>query len=219
MVQALVEVISPAVGIMISPFPIVGLILILMSNKARRNSLAYMLGWIFGIGLVFTLALLFVDAGVAAQEDPGWLKRLIFIILGALMLWFAWREFQKRPKEGEQAKVPTWFAKLNTISVPGAAGFGFLLSALNPKNLLLALGAGASVGMHMLSIEENLIVALVFTILASLAIIVPTLLFLFLGDRMKKVLAAMEQFLIQNNAVITALLLLMIGLNMIGKAF
>ncbi len=37
--SAFSAILSPAVGILISPFPIVGLILILLSNKARINSI------------------------------------------------------------------------------------------------------------------------------------------------------------------------------------
>ncbi len=204
---------------MISPFPIVGLILILMSDKARRNSLAYMLGWILGIALVFTIAMLFIGGNVAAGGDPSLWERLIFIVLGVLMVFFAWREFQKRPKEGEKAETPKWFERMSSISPLSAAGFGLFLSGLNPKNLLLTLGAGASVGMLALPGSEEALLTVIFTLAASLTIVVPTLLFLFLGDRMNKVLEAMEGFLIQNNAIITALLLLMIGLNMLGKAF
>ncbi len=217
--QAFSSLLSPAVGIMISPFPIVGLILILLSDKARKNSITYMLGWIMGTATVFTIAMLSVSVTVTNQSDPGPLKRLVFIALGALMLWLAWREFSKRPKEGEPVNTPKWFDKMASISPIGAAGFGFFLSGLNPKNLLLSLGAGASVGALALPGGEEVVLAVVFTGLASLTIIIPTVLFLILGHRMGNALKALEAFLISNNAVITALLLMMIGLNMIGKAF
>ncbi len=210
---------SPAVGVLISPFPIVGLILILLSDQARKNSICYMLGWILGNAAVFTIAMLCMRAGAAAQGDPSALGRIIALALGALLILFAVKEFLGRPKAGEEAKTPKWFDKMSRIRPLGAAGFGAFLSALNPKNMLLSISAGAAVGALNASAAHEFAAALAYTLIASCSIIVPTAAFLIAGRRLDSALDAMRVWLVQNNAVIMSLLMLMIGLNMISKAF
>ena len=96
MSQAVAALLSPAVGVLISPFPIVGLILILLSKKARSNSVFYMLGWMLGNAVVFTVGMLGVGMG-AGQNEPGTIAKIISLVLGGLLILLAVREFLKRP--------------------------------------------------------------------------------------------------------------------------
>lgn len=217
--QAISALLSPAVGVMISPFPIVGLILILLSEKARANSIAYMLGWFVGNAAIFTIAMLCMSAGTGAQSDPSTLAKVIFVVLGALLILAAVHEFSKRPKAGEDPKTPKWFAKMSEISPKGAVGFGVLLSALNPKNALLSISAGAAVGALHLSGMQDFASVLIFTLIASVLIIVPTIAFLVAGHRLDNFLDEVRKWLVQNNAVIMSVLFLLIGINIISKAF
>lgn len=217
--QAFSAMLSPAVGVLISPFPIVGLILILLSDKARLNSVCYMVGWVVGNAAVFTIAMLFMGAGVGSQGEPGTVAKIVFIVLGALLILAAIHEFTKRPKKGEEPKTPKWFAKMSKIGPGGALGFGLFLSALNPKNALLSLTAGASVGALGLSAGQETGSVILFALLASASIIVPTIAFLIAGHRLDKWLDSVRDWLIRYNAVIMSVLFLMIGLNIIGKAF
>jgi hypothetical protein len=50
MVAALVDILPFALGIGFFPVPIVTMILLLFSPKARVNGLGFMAGWIAGIG-------------------------------------------------------------------------------------------------------------------------------------------------------------------------
>lgn len=217
--QAISTLLSPAVGVMISPFPIVGLILILLSDKARPNSIAYLLGWFVGNAVIFTIAMLCMGAGTGAQSDPSTLVKIIFIVLGALLILAAVHEFSKRPKVGEEPKTPKWFAKMSEIAPKGAAGFGFILSALNPKNALLSISAGAGVGALHLAVGQEIASVFIFTLIASALIIVPTIAFLVAGHRLDKFLDSVRGWLVQNNAVIMSVLLLLIGINILSKAF
>lgn len=76
--EALSAILAPAVGVLISPFPIVGLILILLSNKARLNSVFYMLGWIIGNAGVFLIAMFAIGARMEAENEPSNFARLVF---------------------------------------------------------------------------------------------------------------------------------------------
>lgn len=218
MSQIFAAILSPAVGVLISPFPIVGLILILLSDKARVNSLFYMAGWILGNAAVFAISMYFMGMNSSSQDDPSTLAKIIALILGILLIALSVKEFRGRPKAGEEAKTPKWFDKMSKIESLGAAGFGLFLSALNPKNALLSISAGTAVGALKLSSGYEISAIILYTLIASCSIIVPTVAFLIAGKRLDKMLDSMRIWLVHNNAVIMSVLMLMIGLNMIGKA-
>lgn len=219
MTQAISAMLSPAVGILVSPFPIVGLILILLSKKAKSNSIFYMLGWIIGNTAVFIISMLLIGGTIGNQGDPSLTKQIILFVLGGLLILLAVKEFLQRPKGNEEPKTPGWFAKMSNIKPLGAAGFGVILSAANPKNLLLGVTAGVSVGALSLNASDTILTTVIYVLLASCSIWIPTLVFLFVGDHIKHALDEMREWLIKHNSVIMSVLFLFIGLDIISKAF
>jgi threonine/homoserine/homoserine lactone efflux protein len=102
---------------------------------------------------------------------------------------------------------------------PGKAfGAGVFLSAANPKNLLLAVGAAASIEQTGASTGDEAISYLIFAIIASIGVAIPVVLFFVLGDRAPALLERMKTWMGQNNAVIMAVLCLVIGVKLIGQA-
>ncbi|MBC6296092.1 GAP family protein [Listeria sp. FSL L7-1517] len=216
--SAVSAILSPAVGILISPFPIVGLILILLSNKARINSIFYTLGWIIGNIVIFFIGLFVMGSAVNTSGDQSMLVKIVLIVLGVLLILLGAHDFTKRPKKGEKADTPKWFAKMSNIKPGGAMIFAFLLSAVNPKNMLLSLTAGVSVGTLNLVGGQETMAIILFGIIACCSIYIPTIAFLIAGDRLDNVLDSTRKWLIQNNSLIMALLFLFIGLSVISKA-
>nr|WP_245184991.1 GAP family protein [Listeria monocytogenes] len=207
---------SPAVGILISPFPIVGLILILLSNKARINSIFYTVGWIVGNIAIFFIGLFLMSSAVSSSGDQSTLVKVVLIVLGALLILLGAHDFTKRPKNGEQAATPKWFEKMSNIKPGGAMMFAFVV---NPKNMLLSLTAGVSVGALNLSGGQETTATIIFGIIACCSIYIPTIAFLLAGSKLNNALDSTRKWLIQNNSVIMAVLFLFIGLSVISKAF
>ncbi len=101
---------------------------------------------------------------------------------------------------------------------PGAAlRLGLLLSAANPKVLLLAAAAGLSVGAVPLEPVEVVVVALAFTAVASVSVATPVLLHLVAGGRVNGALAATRTWLLANNAAVLAVVMVVIGLGLVAK--
>ena len=65
---------------------------------------------------------------------------------GVLLLLLAVRQWRGRPKPGAEAALPGWMSAMDSLTLPKAAGLGFVLSAVNPKNLLMCVAAGAAIG-------------------------------------------------------------------------
>jgi hypothetical protein len=80
--EAIGQMLPFAVGIMVSPMPVVAMVLMLVTPQARANGIAFVLGWIFGIGLAGAILLLLAGpADVGGDGEPGvwvdWLKLLL----------------------------------------------------------------------------------------------------------------------------------------------
>ncbi|AMB59692.1 GAP family protein [Microterricola viridarii] len=207
-----------ALGIAISPIPIIAAILMLLSPRARSTSVGFLVGWVLGIIVavgVFTLL-----SSVLPEKDPdasqpiaGWIK----IAIGALLLLLALKQWRGRPKEGEEAALPGWMSAIDSMTAVRAAGLGFLLSAVNPKNLLMAAGAGVIVGSAGLDGGAIVLSLVIFVVIAAASVAVPVIAYLVAAPAMEAPLERLRVWLQRNNSTVMAVLLSVIGVVMVGK--
>lgn len=212
------EILPLALGVAISPIPIIAAILMLLSPKARVTSVGFLLGWVIGIAVAVTVFTLV--SAVLPEDDADTAKPIqgtIQLVLGALLLLMAARQWRSRPRPGGDLVLPKWMQAIDRITFPVAFGLGFLLSAVNPKNLLMAAGAGVDVGAAALPAGDVVVVLAIFTLLAASTVLIPVIGYLLAADRLRSPLDALRGWLLRENAVIMAVLLLVIGVSMIGK--
>lgn len=135
-----------AVGVALSPVPIVAVILLLSTPRARVAGGSFAIGWTVGLILVSGVMTL-VAAGAssgdgAASTAVGWVK----LVIGAFALWLGVRRWRTRPGPDEEATPPRWMAGIDTMAVGRAGVLGAALAGINPKNFALAVAAAASIG-------------------------------------------------------------------------
>lgn len=207
-----------ALGVAISPIPIIAAILMLLSPKARGTSVGFLLGWVLGIVVAVTVFSLL--SAIIPEQDPdaakpvaGWIK----IILGVLLLLLAARQWRSRPKPGEEPPLPKWMAAIDEMTAGRGFVLGFVLAAVNPKNLLLGAAAGVSIGTGGLTVGETTIAIAVFTLIAAASVAIPVIAYLVASQRMAGPLESLRGWLVHNNATVMAVLLLVIGVAVIGK--
>ena len=208
-----------AVGIALSPVPIIAVVLMLTSHRAKVNGPAFVLGWLAGLGIVGAIVLAVAGPGGASAHGApatwvSWLK----IVLGALLLLVAVRQFRGRPHDGEEPQMPTWMATIDKTTPVTAAGLGALLSGANPKNLLLAVGGAATIAGTGISAGQQAIAYLVFGLIATLGVGAPVAIYFVMGARSQKLLTGLKDWMSAHNAVIMAVLCLIIGVKLIGDA-
>lgn len=208
-----------AVGVAISPLPIVAVVLMLVTPRGRLNGLAFLTGWIVGIAAAGTLILLLAGGADASEEGQpaswvSWLK----LALGVLLLLLALRQWRGRPHHGEEAPTPKWMGALDAFTPPKAGGAGVVLSALNPKNLLLIVAGMAAIAQTGIPAGEQAVSLAVFTVIASFGVGTPVVIAFALGDRSREPLDRLKSWLAGHNAVIMSVLLLVIGVKLIGDA-
>ena len=107
---------------------------------------------------------------------------------------------------------------LDAFTPVKAGGAGIVLSALNPKNLLLIVAGAAAVAQTGIPAGEQAVAWIVFTIIASAGVAAPVVIFFALGDRAGPLLERLKTWMVQNNAVVMAVLLVVIGVKLIGDA-
>jgi threonine/homoserine/homoserine lactone efflux protein len=216
--EAIGQALPMAVGVALSPIPIIAVILMLVTRQARVNGPAFVIGWLIGLALIGIMVI--GVAGGAGASSGGERARWVLVlelVLGLLLLLVAARQFQGRPTPGEEAAMPTWMDAIDAFTPGKALGAGALLSALNPKNLLLAVGGAATIAQTGIETSQQAIAYLVFALIATIGVAAPVVIFFALGDRAPAVLDRMKAWMGQNNAVIMAILCLIIGVKLIGQ--
>lgn len=208
-----------AVGVALSPVPIIAVVLMLTAGKARTDGPAFVLGWVFGLGVVGAIVLAIAGpAGASSSGAPAawvsWLK----IALGVLLLLVAVRQFRSRPRGQEQAATPKWMGAIGKLRPAAALGGGAALVAVNPKNLLLAIAAAAAIAQTGISAAQQVIAYLVFAVIATTGVAAPVVIYLAMGNRSADLLDKLKVWMGQHNAVIMTVLCLIIGVKMIGDA-
>ena len=138
MTIGLAEVLPFAVGVAISPVPIIAVILMLFSSRARVNGPMFLIGWAVALAVVSGVAFLAGDAASASTttDAVSWSQ----VLFGAIFVLLAVRTWSKRAPAGEQSEPPAWMAGIDSFSPVKSLTLALLLAGVNPKNLLLAAG-------------------------------------------------------------------------------
>jgi threonine/homoserine/homoserine lactone efflux protein len=207
-----------AVGVAVSPIPIIAVILMLLAPKAGGTSAGFLAGWVVGIAgatTVFVLLAGTVDAGSSSEPSAAvsWIK----LGLGVLLLLLAARQWQGRPKPGAEPALPKWMAAIDQFTAGKAAGLGLVLSAVNPKNLLMCVAAGTTIAAGGLSGGQDAWSVAIFTLIAACTVAVPVAAYAIGRKRMAGPLESLHTWLTTHNGAVMATLLLVIGVVLIGK--
>jgi hypothetical protein len=103
-----------AIGVALSRVPIIVVIVMLFSQRAKSNGPAYLLGWVIAVGAVAGIALAVSDVASVGSEDAStnaasWVKPALSVVL----LFGAARQWQKRPAAGVETALPRWMAGID----------------------------------------------------------------------------------------------------------
>jgi len=101
--RAISEVLPYAIGVAISPIPIIAVILMLFSQRAKVNGPVFLLGWVIGLSVVTAVVYAIAHAANAATDSTAsdtvsWIK----VGVGLVLVGAARRQYAKRPAPGEE---------------------------------------------------------------------------------------------------------------------
>jgi len=216
--QGIGEVLTFAVGVAISPVPIIAVILMLFSQRARVNGPLFLLGWVLALAIVSGVAYILADQGdiatsTGSSDAVAWGK----ILFGVLFLLLAVRQWRSKPAPGSEPEMPTWMAGIDAFSPAKALVLGLLLAGVNPKNLLLTLAAAVGLAQLGLSTTDAVVSLVIFVVVASLTIAGPVVYYVVGGASAKATLDSMKSWLAVHNAAVMAVLFVVFGVDLIAK--
>ncbi len=214
---AIGDLLPTAIGVALSPLPIIAVILMLGTPKAKSNGPAFALGWVIGLVAVSVIVLLLASDSDDPDSGSSTAVAVIKLLLGVLFLVMALGQWKKRPQAGQEAEMPAWMSAIDGFSPGKSLGLGAVLSAANPKNLALTLAAASTIAQAGLDGGESAIAVAVFVVIASLTVAGPVLFYVAAPGKAAGPLDSIKQFMSDHNAVIMMVVLLVLGAKMLGQ--
>ncbi len=215
MLAAVGHVLPLAVAFALSSIPIMATILILLSKNRNRSSIPFLIGWILGIALVLVLLL-----GIA-QAVPGTVPKTSQVFLGSVLIVVGvalvtlsivnWTRGRRNPSTG----VPRWLRAVSSFGPWTSFGFALLLN-VRPKALLLSAAAGLSIRGDGLTFGDTTVVVLIYTLVSASTVAIPIIARLVAPNRTQTPLEDARKWLENNNTVVSALILVLVGFVVIA---
>lgn len=207
-----------AAAVALSPIPIVAVVGVLGTARARVNGVMFLIGWVVGLAAITAVVLLLTgDAGDPGSElDEGieWVR----LAAGALLLVLAGRKWATRPPGDGPEEPPGWMASLDEAPPIRVLLIGLALAAANPKNLALTTVSAASIAQAGLSGRDAALAGALFVALGSLTVFGSVVFTLLAGARADAPLASVKGFMAVHSVAIMVVILVIFGLKLIGEA-
>jgi threonine/homoserine/homoserine lactone efflux protein len=216
---AIGQVLPYAVGVALSPLPIVAVVLMLSTPRGRTNGPAFVAGWVLGLAVVGAILLLISSGASASSHDkPATWLSVVKLLGGLALVFVAYRQFQRRPRRGEEPRLPSWMRGIDKLDWRRSLGLGVGLSAINPKNLVLIIGASAAIAQAGIGAGEQVVAYVVFVIVATLGLAIPVGIYFGMGTRGAHVLDELRTRMARDNSVIISVICLLLAAKLIGDA-
>lgn len=214
------ETIPLAFAVIISPLPLVAVITLSLGPKGRGNAIVFTAA--FAVAF-FALTLALSSGLKGTTQNDSFFAQVFHIVLGfafaALFFWLAIRSWRKRPKKDEKPVEPKWLAAVDSFGAVKSAGLGVVLGVANVKNVPIAIAAGSIIGDRDLAWPLVIVASLVFALVSSLGLIVLSLVGASRSKTVVDGLHSAKAGLIRHNALIMAVLFVILGALQLGRAF
>lgn len=206
--ELILEVVPFGIGVFASPLPVILAILMLFTQRPRITSLVYVGTWLAGVAAVTVLFALLAGVLEGRDSSPGWLP-WVRVALGAALILLALKQWRNRASK----EAPSYLTTIMDCGPREATRYGVIMSAANPKELLMALPAGLAIGSSEAGVSAQVGALLVFLVIGGASVALPLTVFLIGGGEASlERLTVARDWLQRNNAAVTAVVLGVIGL-------
>lgn len=218
MFGGIAELIPHALAIAISPMPVLGVILMLLSSGGKGSSVGFSIGWVGGVAFITAGAsalssLVILPSLGASGSHP--LLAVVPIVLGAGFVALGTVQLIRGIRVAPDAELPGWLARVDRLSPARAVLVGFAYAAFRPKNFVISVAAGLLIGQRGHDLAEVTIMVVVFSVVASLTIVAPVVIFAFGGDRVKRAVESARGWLLRHIRTIGSVAILFVGAALI----
>ncbi len=215
--QAIGGMLTMAVGVALSPIPIIAVVVLVSAPRGRVNGPAFVFGCLVSTAVIgAVLIAVGIGSGTSDSGGPSTSTSVLKLVLGGVLLVLAAKEWRGRPAPDEEPPMPRWMGALDGFTPPKSFGAGIILTGLNPKNLLLVIAGAAAVAGAGASTGEEVVAWTIFTLIAIIGVATPVVIAFAMGDRSDELLTSLRTWMARNNGVIGAVILLLIGAKLVG---
>ncbi len=212
-----------AMGVALSPTPVLLAIAMLFSGHTRRNALGFLAGWSSGLVLMFFVLLGLARAEILFLQTDTMSHPLVTVLMGIGLVWFGRRQWTRHGSDSK-SEVPEWvngleqrFKTSKLVTPLRALVIGFLVAVVSPKNIVLMLAAVYAITEASLNELDTLILILLFVVTSSVTVGAPVLYAVARGDAAEPTLEAWKTQVLENRKRFTAALLFLFGIFLIVK--
>lgn len=177
-----------------------------------------MAAWMVSVFVVGGVAILAAGgSGAESGDHTSSGASTLKVVFGVLLLVLALKQWRGRPKAGEDARTPGWMNAVDRFNAMRAAALAVGLSVINPKNLVLVISAAGAIASTSSAAATKLLDLLFFTVIATIGVGVPVVLFFVMGERSEPLLDRLKTWMIAHNAVIMTVICALIGALLIAE--
>jgi hypothetical protein len=215
---AIARVLPFALGVAASPIPIVGVLVILLGQRARVGSVFFGSAWVLGNTVAITIAVAFAEQVAPPRfglDLP--FEGAIFVLLGIGLIVTAWLSRRGRLLSEKPDRAPDWVNAVDNLSPAGGSLVAFSNALTSPKNLALALGCGATIrGASSVALDET-VMASTYVLVASTTIVIPVVVYFVMGKRAEATLAGWKAYVTARAASVMEVTVFVFGVALAVK--
>ncbi len=211
------DMLPAALAAALSIGSIIGVVVILTGTGGIGRAVVFAAGNALAIGLVLGAGVALSSGASEPQSTADTGVKWLSLVVGALMLWLAVHNLRAQFRPDAKAQEPKWLAKLDSITLAGAAALGGTLGVLNAKNLPLIITQAGAIGQAGLGSVQAAIVCASFGLVATLGVAIPVFTTVVRGaERARPLLDAWRSWLTRNNHALLGVLFLIMGARAFG---
>lgn len=199
-----------ALGIAASPWPIIALMILLLTPKSVSNSYAFLLGWfvgLMGVGLI-----VLHSPGLSSDSgEPSQLMGWIRLSLGAIFLIFSSLLVRDMIQNKDRPDIPKWIKKVDSYGFLQSLAIGFFLSGLNFKNASMVVTGAAIIGSSGITDQQEFFALLIFCLISSAGVLLPHVIFVLFQENAERIFGKLKFWLLKNRVLILLLILVVFG--------
>jgi len=210
----LTELIPLALVVALSPLTIIPAVLVLHTPQPRPTGLAFMAGWLIGLGVLTAIFLAASSLlGGLGNKPPGWASWLRIVVGAALIVFGFYRWLTRKRSE----HMPGWMQSLSKLTPVRAAGAGAALTVVNPKVLFISAAAGLAIGTAGIGSTHAWLAVTWYVAIAGSTVAIPILAYAVSGERLDEPLRRLKDWMERQHATLVAAILIVIGLLVLYK--
>jgi threonine/homoserine/homoserine lactone efflux protein len=206
----LFELLAATLAIALNPPAVVAVILMLSSSHAERKALSFLAGWMMGLFLVGAVVL-FAGELSGSWGLPERVTLIIQVVLGVVLIAFAVKTWRAHRSAAPSEEMPGWMRPIVGFSTAQAFGVSAAFAAFNPKTLAINLASVMVIIDAGLPAAGEWVALVLFVVMSSITVAAPIIYHFVAPRNSQAVLESLKNWLIVNNATVTAVVLAFLG--------